>query len=116
MTDHRRIAGEFFNAAYDQLQKAGCPEDYFSLLNETGFERKGAFFGKWGSETGVFLQITTVNDAHHPMVLTFGLRHGKRSIWHRLKDMWAVWRGDDSVYEVGLDPDDIRKLKDLARV
>lgn len=107
-----------FRSAYDELNSAGLSEKFFSLAVDVGTPRWGRFFGKFGGDKGCFIEIEK-NDTPGEMIVRFGVRRYRQSLWQRVKELWKeTWNivlGRDTAFEIHLDEEQITKLKDILR-
>ena len=117
---NKQQAFQLLCEAYDQLEKAGIPEEFFQLGASVAQTRRGTFFGSFGGDSGCFIEIQMSNDNFAPVRLMFGMRRHNQSWWSKIKtifwETWAIFRGHDTEHEMRLKPDDIARLKDLLRV
>lgn len=106
--------------AYQELCKAGIPEQYTTLLVDIARKRRGAFFGSFGNETGCFIEVENTDNVLTPVRISFGIRRCKQSFFSKLsqsfKHILKIFKDQDSEYSIELDSNEITKLKDLLRV
>lgn len=106
--------------AYDELVKAGIPEQFVSLVSSVSEANPSTFFGSFGGDSGFFLEIESIRSSFTPIKMTFGVRYNRRSFLSRVGDIlatcWGKLRNQEERYEICLEPDDITRLKDLLRI
>ncbi len=119
-TNSKEKALELACEAYSQLVKAGIPEHFIPLISSISEANISTFFGSFGGDSGFFLDIENIRSSLTPVRMSFGVRHGRRSLWSRIGDIlatgWKKLRNEEEKYEIYLEPDDITRLKDILRM
>lgn len=109
------------NVAFDRLRASGSSEDFFALANLVGATRFGTFFGSFGGEYGVYLEIKVPENINVSSVLelSFGVRRLKQPFLKRLcaawSSAWAAILGHQPSYTIRLPSSDVTKFKDMLR-
>lgn len=115
MPDAKDKAREYALKAYEELQKAGLSTEYLSILNDVVLDKHSAFFGKFGSDSGVSITVSSTNNPLSHFILTLVVTKYKRSWGAWIRDLFNTFVGKDCEYKVFLDDKDSTKLRDLFR-
>jgi len=111
-------ATDLLNEAYLSLKEQGLSEKFFPLAVNVGQEQWGVFFGHFGSDSGLSIDIYKT-DTPGEMAICVSIRRYRQPMWIRIKEIlreiWNVFRGHSSEYVIHLADDDVTKLKDMLR-
>lgn len=103
--------------AFTLLKAAGLSEKFFPLAVDVGQKEWGRFFGEFGDDTGLLLEIKTNVPCEVSICLTVRRQH--TSLWKQIKEGiregWSVFRRRDTSYKIHLADHQVTKLKDLLR-
>lgn len=105
-------------AAFAILQSEGLSEKFFPLAVDTGQQEWGRFFGEFGDDAGLRLEIRkTEVPCEVSISLTVQQKPGSflQRLWRGITEGWSTFRGKEMSYTIHLSDDKLTKLKDLLR-
>lgn len=105
---------EQLNAAYILCCNIGHKESFLDFAKDIANEQWSACFMNVGSEIGCFLEFKT-SDINGEIILNFGKRSTKRSIFCRFKDTFSAFFKEPE-FEIHLSPEDVFRFKTLITI
>ena len=112
------LAQAHLRAAFEALSGEGLSEKFLPLAGDVGQEKWTSFFGEFGSDVGMAMMIdkTPVPGEVSVSVIT----HRYRQTWiarlrESLSEVWAIFRGKETIQTIQLTNENVTKLKDLLR-
>jgi len=120
MSDQKELAIQLCREAYDILKNSGISEIFLPLISSIAKEKNGVFFGSFGNDSGIFIEVHKIKNPITPVRLVFGVRRYRERFLDKLKSLYkmikTVMFGYDSEYEIHLDLKQISELKDIFRM
>ena len=103
--------------AYESLQREGLSEKFFPLAVDVGQKHWGKFFGEFGSDSGVLLEIRKSFPSE--IVLTITINRYKPRFWRRIREAiaesWNIFRGRESSFTLHIADEQLANFKNLLR-
>lgn len=116
--DAENKARSLLQDAHLILRQTNQQDKFFQIATHVGKEQWGEFFGQFGSDTGMSLEIKKSEHPNEVILSVVIFRH--RQTWltrilDAIKEIWAVFLGKETRYSIHLADRELSKFKDLLR-